>query len=398
MHIIMRDGKRRWLPLILAVLVVSCSEDPTEQNALLAPLPFVGVAVRETTITATAGSSFRKTLPMNSAINLVGKNGNYTAIAACAFYSNYFPTRDTVNVLSARLSLRAATFFGDSTAPFGFTVYRISRSWTAGLTSWDSVQTGFYDASTVRGSYTGGVGSDTQMITVQLDTAMVREWLRTVGTSNADTKYGFVLVPTPETGVVRGFRSFEADSAKDIPTLEIIAQNAAGTVRDTVSYSLGIDTFVGNNDAVIASPQLLYVQAGIVYRSILTFDVSFIPRGSTVHLAELQMERDPATSKLNRFSGAASIDAHMMLADSATGTFASSGPTVSLKTGTATTYTADLHTAVQSWVRGPNYGVLFRVTGEQEFTSFDLLTFHNVTATNVQQRPRIRIVYSIPQN
>ena len=44
-----------------------------------------------------------RSLPMNSAINLVGKSGNYTAIAAFAFYSNYFPIRDTVNV-----ALRAA--------------------------------------------------------------------------------------------------------------------------------------------------------------------------------------------------------------------------------------------------------------------------------------------------
>ena len=303
----MRDGKRRWLPLILAVLVVSCSEDPTEQNALLAPLPFVGVAVRETTITATTGSSFRRSLPMNGAINLVGRNGNYTAISVFAFYSNYFPIRDTVNVISARLSLRAANFFGDSTGSFGFTAHRISRSWSAGFTNWDSVQTGFYDASTVRGSYTGGVGADTEKITVELDTAMVREWLRTVGTGNTDTKYGFVLVPTAGTGVVRGFHSFESDSTAYVPTLQIIAQNASGTVRDTASYSLGIDTFVGDNDALVSKPELLYVQAGIVYRSLLTFDVSSIPRGSTVHLAELQLERDPVTSKINRFSGNATV-------------------------------------------------------------------------------------------
>ena len=39
--------------------------------------------------------------------------------------------------------------------------------------------------------------------------------------------------------------------------------------------------------------ELLYVQAGIVYRSLLKFDVSFIPRGSTVHLAELQTATRP---------------------------------------------------------------------------------------------------------
>jgi hypothetical protein len=220
---IMREGKRRWLPLILAALVVSCSEDPTEENALLAPLPFLGVAARETTITATNNTTFRQYYPMNSSINLVGKSGDYTAIMAMAFYSNYFPIRDTVSILSGKLSLRAASFFGDSTAPFGFTVHRINKSWTAGLATWDTVQLGFYDPSLVRGTFSGSVGADTQKIVVDLDTAMVREWLRTVGTDNTDTKFGIVLVPTPGTNVIRGFTAFEADSSKDLPTLEIIA-------------------------------------------------------------------------------------------------------------------------------------------------------------------------------
>ncbi len=391
----MRDGKRRWLPLILAVVVIACSEDPTEQNALVAPLPLVGVAVRETTITATSNSSFKRVLPMNGAVNLIGKSGNYTAIGVFAFYSNYFPARDTVNVLSARLYLRAASFFGDSTAPFSFTVHRITRTWTAGGSTWDTVQAGFYDAATVRGTYTGGVGADTGRIVVQLDTAMAREWLTTTDTDN---KYGFVIVPTPGTNVVRGFSSFETDSTKDFPTLELIAQNVAGTVRDTSTYSLGIDTFVGNNDAVIASPALLYTQAGIVYRSIVKFDVSFIPRGSTVHVAELQLQRDATTSKLNRFSGDASIAAHIMLADSATGTFSSTGSTGTVRSGTADTYVAEVYSTVQSWVRGSNYGLLLRVNGAQEFGSFDLITFHGVGATNAALRPRLRIVYSIPQN
>jgi hypothetical protein len=391
----MRDGKRRWLPLILAVVVMACSEDPTEQNALVAPLPFGGVAVRETTITATSGSTFQRLYAMNSTINLVGKSGDYTAISAFAFYTNYFPTRDTVNILSARLYLRAASFFGDSTAPFGFTVYRISRTWTAGGITWDTVATGFYDAATTRGSYSGGIGADTQRIVVQLDTAMARAWLKTEDTDN---KYGFVLVPNAGTNVVRGFRSFEADSAADYPTLELIAQNVAGTVRDTSTYNLGIDTFVGKNDNVASSNQLLYLQSGIVYRSLVKFDLGFIPRGSTIHLAELQLHRDPATSKLNRFAGDVSIAANLMLADSATASYSSTAFTGSLKTGTTDTYTAEVHSSVQTWVRSSNYGLLLHVSGDAEFNSFDLITFHNANATNAALRPRLRILYSIPQN
>ncbi|MBP1657867.1 MAG: hypothetical protein H6Q31_2468 [Bacteroidetes bacterium] len=394
----MRDGKRRWLPLILAALVVSCSEDPTEENALLAPLPFLNVAARETTITATSATTFRQYYPMNSSINLVGKSGDYTAISALAFYSNFFPVRDTVNVLSGRLTLRAASFFGDSTAPFGFTVHRINRTWTAGLATWDSLQLGFYDPSLTRGTYSGFVGADTEKIVVDLDTAMVREWLRTAGTDNADTKYGIVLVPTPGTNVVRGFYPFEADSTKDLPTLEIIAANTSGTVKDTALYTSGIDTFFGNNENVNTRQDLMYLQAGILYRTVVKFDVGFIPKGSAIHLAELLLERDPLTSKLNRFSGDRAFNAHAMVADSATGAFESSAATGAPKSGTDQTYAADVHTTVQSWVRGPNHGLMLRVAGEQEFRSFDLLTFYGPTAANAAQRPRIRILYSTPQN
>ena len=41
---------------------------------------------------------------------------------------------------------------------------------------------------------------------------------------------------------------------------------------------------------------------------------------------------------------------------------------------------------------------LLRIAGEQEFRSFDLLAFHNTTAADAARRPRIRILYSIPQN
>lgn len=394
----MLDGRRRWLPLILAALVVSCSEDPTEQNALLAPLPYVEVAVRETTITATGGSSYRQFLPMDGAINLVGRSGNYTATTAIAFYSNLFPARDTVSVLSATLYLRAASFFGDSTAPFSFTVHPILRSWTQGMTNWDSVQTGFYDAGTVSGSFTGGVGPDSQRIAVTLDTALVRKWLATAGTANANDKWGIVLVPTAGTNVVRGFSSFESDSIKDYPTLEVIAVNTAQTVRDTSTFFYGIDTFVGNNEGLNSRTDLLYLQAGIVYRSALRFDLGFIPKGATVNLAEFVLERDPSTSLLNRFSGEGAFNAHILVEDSVKGIFEPVATSGALKSGTQNTYTADARRAAQSWIRGPNYGVVVRIKGEQEFTSFDLVTFHSPTAVNAALRPRLRILYSVPKN
>lgn len=395
----MRDGIYRALPIVLAFVVAACSEDPTEQNALLAPLPFLEVAVRETTITATDGETFRKYVPMNSLINLVGQSDGYTAYLPMSIYSNQFPTRDTVNVVSARLSLRAASFFGDSSGAFGFTVHRIERNWNQVTTIWDSVQSGFYDPSILRGQYSGGVGADTEMVYVELDTAMAREWLSSVPTGQTSgSKFGFILIPTPGTSVVRGFHSFEMDSTQNRPSIRIIAENLTQTVRDTMTFTLGIDTFTGNVDGLESHTDLLSAQSGVVYRSILNFDVSFMTKGTLISKAELLLERDPRTSRLNRFSGDSIIAIHTMLGKGALGGFEPFSTRGARKAGTADTYVADARRAVQAWVGSTSYGLLLRVGGDQEFQSFDLLTFHSPSASSAALRPRLKILYSVPKN
>ena len=395
----MRDGIYRALPIVLAFVVAACSEDPTEQNALLAPLPFLEVAVRETTITATDAQTFRKYVPMNGRYNLVGLSDGYTAYTPISFYSNLFPWRDTVTVVSARLSLRAATFFGDSSGSFGFTVHRIERNWGQTTTTWDSVQSGFYDPSVLRGEYHGGVGSDTEMVYVELDTVMAREWLRSVPPGETvNTKYGFILIPTPGSTVVRGFHSFDADTAKDRPSLRIISVNNAQTVRDTMTFILGIDTFTGNVDGLESRTDLLSAQAGVVYRNILNFDVSFMSKGTLISKAELLLERDPLTSRLNRFSGDSAIAVHTVIEKGVLDGFEALSTQGLRKAGTADTYVADARRAVQAWVGSANYGLLIRVDGEREFQTFDLLTFHSPTASSAALRPRLKILYSVPKN
>ena len=366
---------------------------------MLAPLPFLEVAVRETTITATDAQTFRKYVPMNGRYNLVGQGDGYTAYTAIAFYSNLFPARDTVTVESARLSLRAATFYGDSSASFGFTVHRIERSWSQGTTTWDSVQSGFYDPSVLRGEYNGGVGSDTEMVYVELDTVMAREWLRSIPEGQTvNTKYGIMLIPTAGTGVVRGFHSFETDSTNSVPSLRIISVNATQTVRDTMTFSLGIDTFAGNVDGLESRTDLISLQAGVVYRSVINFDASFLTKGTLINKAELLLDRDPLTSRLNRFSGDSSIAIHTMIEQGYLGGSEAVSAQGLRKVGTADTYVADARRTVQAWAGSTNYGLLLRIYGEREFQTFDLVTFHSPSSSSAALRPRLKIIYSVPKN
>jgi hypothetical protein len=396
----MHNRTSRWLLVLsaLPVLLSACSDDPTEQNALLTPhLPFVQMAVRETTIVADSGSTFKVYAAMNSGVNLVGRTGNYTASTIIAFYSSNFPDRDTVNVLSAKLYLRGASFHGDSTGQVGFTVHRLNRSWNQSTFTWDSVGTDFYDAGDVRGTYTGRIGSDSEEVVIDLDTAMARQWMVTQTSDVYAYRYGMILVPTAGSTVVRGFHSFSTDSTNWVPTLTLICRNTAGTVTDTATYSTGVDTFVGNIDNLDTDPTLFYMQAGVCYRSIVKFDVSWMPRGGIVNSGVLTVQRKPSTCFLNRFSSDTAIAVHAMLGYGSTSTFNTSSYTLRLVPGSQTVYTADIAADVQAWARGTNYGALLRRDGTYEFSTLDLVTLYNHLA-DAPLRPRLKIIYSVPVN
>jgi hypothetical protein len=238
-------------------------------------------------------------------------------------------------------------------------------------------------------------GPDTMDITVYLDTAMVRQWL--LSTAPAEAKYGFVLVPSAGCNIIGGFTAFFSDSTQ--PQLQIIAEGATGHVRDTTVYNQGSDTFVGNIERInlVNNPQLVYVQAGVDYRARMGFDVSFIPRGAVINSAELLLQRDPASSRLTTYTTdtAFSIQASLSPTDS---TLLDGGLSTGHRVpGTVNTFSIDARRPVQFWLRDPNYGIILRPYGLFEYSSLDLITFYNEQATLPANRPRLKIIYSIPR-
>jgi hypothetical protein len=182
--------------------------------------------------------------------------------------------------------------------------------------------------------------------------------------------------------------------------VEVIAVNTSQTVRDTALYRLGQDTFVGNIDNLHSTPDsLIYLQSGVVYRSTLKFDVSFIPEGAIVNSAELLLDRHPPTTQLTKFSHPRdSIAAHVLLSATDNNIFESRNWIGVIKEGTVHTFKVDVRRGVQLWVNGSNNGLLLRATSPSEFSSFDLYTFYNERASDSALRPRVRIVYSVIQN
>jgi hypothetical protein len=387
------------LACITAGIFPACSEDATEANAIVSPVPLKDYTFRDTLIYADTTSSFRQNIPMNGYLNLVGVYGKYQAALVIQFTPAYLPIRDTALVYRATLRLKAASWFGDSSGTLSLNVYPVTRSWNPGTLTWDTLQSGLYDQSIVRGTFTGGAMGDSAWISILLDTAMVRQWLTSSGTS---TNYGIVLVPNANSGIVRGFHQYSADTLS--PILEIVAGSPAGAPLDTANYQVCYDSFAGNIDNLVSNPSRLYVQSGIVYRSTMHFDLSFVPRGAIINSAEMLLDRDPATSLLNRFSGTPEVVAHLLTSGTDNTQYNSTQyETGTLKTGTDNTFSIDLRHEAQLWLRGSNYGVLLAATSyldlyslrDSEHSSFDLYTFYSHREQQFpSHRPRLKIIYA----
>ncbi|HMK39883.1 MAG TPA: hypothetical protein VK569_11110 [Bacteroidota bacterium] len=380
---------------VLAAALSGCSDEPTTANAPVVSLPLTTLLTRDTSIVAVGSSTYRQYIPTNGPVNLVGRSGNYTAMALIEFTS--LPARDTALVYSANLTLRFETWFGDSSGQFSFNIYRILIPWNQATATWDTVQApGWYEQYVARGSYSAGAAKDTQSVTIPLDTAMVRQWWSPSSTTYSP--WGLLLVPTSGCSMVRGFHEYgyttDSASAGYYPSLQIIAGSPAGTPLDTATYSVSFDTWVGNVENLATNPQLIYIQSGVDYKSTLTFDVSFIPKGAVINSADLLLTNDPATTRLNRFMIASSFNLATTLSSSSKTALDLYPVSGSRRTGNLLTYAADMTRPVQIWNTLPNYGVTLSPGPTDETTSFELLTFFNEKAPP-SLRPRLKLKYSV---
>jgi hypothetical protein len=393
-------GARRTLFLVVVctaacLSIVGCSKEPGEAESLVGSLPVDSFDIRDTTIVADSSWCARRYIPMNSPVNLLGRTSEgYQAISMVQFFN--FPSRDTILVESATLTLTAVTWYGDSAGTLDFTAHRIERGWNSETVTWDSVQTGFYEAGTVRGSYTGGAAPDTHAIVIALDTAMVRQWFRRLAT-DAVPNYGVALVPTPGSTIVRGFGAMTIDSSSYWPTLRVIAVNVAGTKRDTSTFKTGIDSFVGNLDNLVQDPSLIYLQAGVVYRSEVHFPMTAIPRGAIINAAQMELSFSDAGSSLTRFVKERIVSAQVLGGPDITSTAESegSGAYGRPKSEAPGIYSFDVRHHAQAWLRGPNYGALLRTVNGAETRSIDRYSFHNQRSSDPALRPRLHLTYSV---
>ena len=260
-------------------------------------------------------STFKQYIPMDGTRNLVGSAEGYTAMSVLQFYPNYFPL--------SRYGECAVR--DDEVAPL-LPAWRSSRTTSRSMCivsrgpgapqriTWDSVQTGFYDASTKRGTFSDNVSSDTGFIYVDLDTAMVRQWLSSTATSDHQVRDhscpDAVRVGARLRAVSAGaIRQHTSHAARSSP------QTRAGTTRDTSMYSQTFGTFVG--DVTLPhTPDIMNVQAGVVYRSkLLVRRLFYPPRHDDQQRGTLRLTWSRRSTRLTSFTTDTNVAGHLGFSD-----------------------------------------------------------------------------------
>lgn len=365
---------------VLAGASLSCSDEPNAVGIEVLP-PEDLVSIDTVVIREATSLSFKQFISPNDLSLLLGTYRGYEARTLVRFRSLPDSLRDA-QVVSATLRMKPFYVFGDSMSTLSFNVYKILQSWSESSATWDSIVTAFYDP-TPRGNF-AQVVSDTTAMKLSFDPSLAQEWL--IAAADSTDQFGMLLLPAPGQSVIKGFASFRSSLP---PTLDIIYEKS-GRV-DTLIWSLGYDVYVANVD-LPSNPELMYVQAGVTYRTRLWFDVSMIPADAIIHNATLELTINRSASELGGMAFDSVFVYHV--SDSSNNEFEASG--IVLSRGVKDNpdlLEVNVTRNAQRWVLGEsNEGFLLRAYAESN--QLDLIALFSPEAPEVNNRPRLKITYS----
>ena len=318
---------------------------------------------------------------------MLGKKNTYQAWA-CIKFSQWPDSLIGATITSATIRLRGLYHFGDSTASLSFDVLRAKASLANDSLSYDSLtlnESFYYLSNPVPSQSLTPIG-DTETTTINiLDTTMLREWFST-NTDSTHLNDGLILRPT-NSNIIRGFYSFNASDTALQPTLYITYLDTNG---NSVSYShkIGSSKYVSTVDKanLLTDNNYIYVQCGISYRGLISFDNITIPWPVSIYHAVLEITAPAPSSASSDFLYALSVGSSgtsdgIAHAFSQVSTDSSSGRPI---------YSFDVRSIAIRWLSNASIRKV-AISGYSESTSFDLFKLYGTGA----RRPRIIITYPV---
>ena len=387
-------------------LFLGCNDAPDPVGALLLPAEDYGT-VQVDTFYATGHSSLPKHL-FTSSIDrfMLGKYQSCQAWA-CLKFSSWPDTMIGAAITSGTIRLKSVYHFGESMSDLHINAFRARASWGGDSLTYDSLNLNtvgqppynyYYDIST---KYSSTIqAGDTDWVTIDIpDTTMLREWFST----NSDTLQlndGIIFSPDPSvSNVIRGFYSYYASDTSYQPTLYVNYNGTYGP--NTYVHKLSSSKYVSTIDraSLITDNNLIYIQSGISYRGLISFDKILTSWPVSIHRAVLQVtiDQNKSSPQSNFFPTPFLDDSLYALSVSTDSISDGSFSALSLRSTDnfgRVMYSFESAGLVNRWLNNSSARKV-ALCGYSESYSFDLFTIFSEGASDMQLRPRIIITYSI---
>ena len=377
--------KLKFAPLVfagvLSLFAIDCSDEPGAVGLGVLPTQDT-LQVASHRAFATSDTTFLSRVVGGASTLLVGKYQMLEAVTLLSFNGlTTIPSDATID--TATLSLRVNYRFKDSSGTAGFEVHKFLRSFTNSGFTWDTATAAGAYSDTVSGSLLQSITPLDSLLSLRIDTILIRQWMQT-GSGSA------ILLPAGN--IVVGFSPLITVTVDYRPLLTIKFHENSDTEM-TLSFRSSSAIFVADGE-VPPHPGAVVAQSGIAYRGIVRFDSLTVPYGASITQAILEVPADTTASLTNTFYDD-NIIAYLLRKnvypyDSlAFGTKCSP----SYDSAQQKVYRADIKVIVQRWVtREPNYGLLVRASGE--LSTFDRLVMYGASAAS-RLRPKLTITYTV---
>lgn len=392
-----------FLSLSLIALFISCSDSPTSVGENLIPdQDKINFAQYDsfTEGTPQQSYSYQEKLKYGSSEKvLLGKSLLGESYIAYKFFI-YMPdslltklANNELTVTSAKMEMKSTYKLGAAGAPFDYSVHQIRKAWTEDGFDKDTLktflETSQYDLADVSSNRV--IAQNDSLLKFDLSTQVVTDWLKAKKDSNFTRNYGLLFKPKAGTNRFFGFDAVYTDGTSTNILLKI--KYKWGALNDSINVApfWDVHTLVGSKPV---SDNHIYLQGSIGVRSVLSFDVSKLPKNIILNKATLDLTVDADPTKTMDGTPASDSLIVQTLGDSITKKLTSDSLYYVYLKRTGNVYSGDIAWMVQKWIKGDaNQGILLALP--DEYYSASRIAIYSSKVTDKALRPRLKLIYTI---
>lgn len=380
------------ITIISFLTLSSCSDSPTDLGTNLLSGDLIDVISFNSAQDSTTqrSYSFKKVIPLGSSSTiLIGKNDNFTAHSLIS-YTFILPDslreairNDSINVISSKVDMTFDYLYGDESANFDYSVYKITDKWSSSTFSADTFSTLQFETTDLSSNRTEG----DSLYSFDIQPAILKDWLRNyVDTSFAENN-GILISPTASTNKIIGFIAFSPELSNDTK-IEVVIEKP-GAYIDTITAFVLSDVSVVLGDETTPSERML-VRSSVVYNSFLAYDLSSVPDKAIINSARLTIKIDTLATKVgSNFANSLRV---FLVTDSIKNEADEDLAATLLRKDD--TYTGDFTSFVRFWLyNNANQGIIIK--SGNELRGVEKFILYGSDAADINNRPKLDIVYTV---